>query len=268
MTTYTLNKEHNGIEISFDVKPSTDTLTTLKENGFRWHRTKKVWYAKQTDDRLSFAESLATLTDAPIAKETIKDRQKALREVYMDEIKKCWTNPRMIDYFYKDGSFIVELDNGDITNIEKPRIETSFCFGYGYCGVSTKDDYDNAYNAMRNAQTNTEYFISENMRDIERYLENLHDTSLVCYKHLHYTGQEIGAKLKGISFERAYNLPDNGTMPSDYNGCHDCEILSDRERQALIAGYEEVKKAFRKRLDTYLKKYGLSKLHTWTYLSD
>ena len=34
------------------------------------------------------------------------------------------------------------------------------------------------------------------------------------------------------------------------------------------ASDEEVKKAFIKRLNTYLKKYGLSKLHTWTYLVD
>ena len=268
MASYTLNQEHNGIEISFDHKPGQDVLTALKSAGYRWHHTKKVWYAKQTADRLTLAASLAELTDAPQQIPQKKDRQKELRAVYMDEIKKCWSSPKMIDYFNKDGGYIVELANGDIVSIDKPSIETSFCFGYGYCGVSTQEDSDNAYDAMHYADTHEDYFIHENMKSIEGYIETLKDDRMIAYKHLHYTGQEHGAKLKSISFERAYNLPDDGTMPSDYNGCHDCEILTAAERAALLAGYEEVKKAFKKRLDTYLKKYGLSKLHTWTYLRD
>lgn len=37
---------------------------------------------------------------------------------------------------------------------------------------------------------------------------------------------------------------------------------------ALIKGYEVVKEQFIKRLNTYLKRYGLTKLNVWTYLSD
>lgn len=59
MTTYTLNAEHNGIEISFDSIPSKETRETLKADGFRWHNMKKVWYAKQTAERLALAEKLA-----------------------------------------------------------------------------------------------------------------------------------------------------------------------------------------------------------------
>lgn len=55
---FTLNDEHNGIEISFNGKPAQETIDQLKVNGFRWHRFKKVWYAKQSSDRLTFAESL------------------------------------------------------------------------------------------------------------------------------------------------------------------------------------------------------------------
>lgn len=66
MTTYSINKEHNGIEIKFDNKPNQDTLTNLKANGFRWHRVKKLWFAKQTDKRLALASALADGTTAPI----------------------------------------------------------------------------------------------------------------------------------------------------------------------------------------------------------
>lgn len=58
MTTYALNQEFNGIEISFDGKPIASILEALKENGFRWHRVKKLWYAKQTPERLELAQTI------------------------------------------------------------------------------------------------------------------------------------------------------------------------------------------------------------------
>lgn len=59
MTTYTLNEKFNGIEITFDSKPAADIRSTLKENGFRWHNKKALWYAKNTPERLTLAEMLA-----------------------------------------------------------------------------------------------------------------------------------------------------------------------------------------------------------------
>lgn len=59
MTTLTLNQELNGIEIRFDAKPLQTTLDGLKKLGFRWHRQKKFWYAKQTPERLEMAQAIA-----------------------------------------------------------------------------------------------------------------------------------------------------------------------------------------------------------------
>ena len=53
-----LNKQLNGIELIFQEKPATEILTMLKENGFRWHRQKKLWYAKVTDERKAFVKEL------------------------------------------------------------------------------------------------------------------------------------------------------------------------------------------------------------------
>lgn len=58
MTTITMNNEKNGIEIRFDGKPENSIIVALKENGFRWSGKQKMWYAKQSADRISFAESL------------------------------------------------------------------------------------------------------------------------------------------------------------------------------------------------------------------
>lgn len=57
--TYTLNEELNGIEITFTGVPSEEVRNKLKTNGFRWSKYKKVWYAKQSEERLQFAKMLA-----------------------------------------------------------------------------------------------------------------------------------------------------------------------------------------------------------------
>ena len=58
-----LNKELNGIELSFDRKPERATLDAIKAQGFRWNGKKCVWYAKQTADRLTFAETLGQIAE-------------------------------------------------------------------------------------------------------------------------------------------------------------------------------------------------------------
>lgn len=64
MTTYTINPELNGIEITFDNKPEAATLEALKAAGFRWHRVKKMWYAKNTPERMTLAESIGETAGA------------------------------------------------------------------------------------------------------------------------------------------------------------------------------------------------------------
>lgn len=59
MTTLTINKELNGIEITFGNKPAQKVIDSLKTNGFFWHKAKKLWYAKNTAERLAFAKSIA-----------------------------------------------------------------------------------------------------------------------------------------------------------------------------------------------------------------
>jgi hypothetical protein len=56
--TYKLNDEKQGIEIHFDSKPSEEVREQLKINGYRWSK-RGFWYAKQSQETLSLAESLA-----------------------------------------------------------------------------------------------------------------------------------------------------------------------------------------------------------------
>jgi hypothetical protein len=54
-----LNAEKQGIEVVFSSKPGEEVRAQLKAHGFRWSRRAGLWYAKQTPERLEFAQQLA-----------------------------------------------------------------------------------------------------------------------------------------------------------------------------------------------------------------
>ena len=78
--TMTLNSALNGIEITFPEKPSQNTLTALKTNGFRWHKQKKVWYAKQTPERLTVAQEITDGKEITAAENTGKPTPKTKKK--------------------------------------------------------------------------------------------------------------------------------------------------------------------------------------------
>ncbi|MGG3920409.1 LPD29 domain-containing protein [Geobacillus thermodenitrificans] len=75
--TYTLNDELNGIEISFTGVPSEEIRQQLKQLGYRWHKVKKIWYAKQSTERLEFAKMLVGEETEEQQTETITDQLEA-----------------------------------------------------------------------------------------------------------------------------------------------------------------------------------------------
>lgn len=54
--TWARNEELHGIEITFKEKPEKAVRDMLKSVGFRWHNTKQLWYAKETEARVKVAE--------------------------------------------------------------------------------------------------------------------------------------------------------------------------------------------------------------------
>lgn len=66
MCTMAINNELNGIELVFEARPAKEILESIKAAGFRWHNLKKLWYAKQTPERMALAEKLSGGT-SPVA---------------------------------------------------------------------------------------------------------------------------------------------------------------------------------------------------------
>ena len=59
------NSERDGIEITFNTKPSAETLATLKQKGFRWSSRQQLWYCPHTPDIMSWTETTFGSKDNP-----------------------------------------------------------------------------------------------------------------------------------------------------------------------------------------------------------
>lgn len=55
------NREYSGLELTFDKRPDQSVIDSLKEQGFRWHNKKKLWFAKETEARIAFARRLGAI---------------------------------------------------------------------------------------------------------------------------------------------------------------------------------------------------------------
>ena len=82
MLNITLNNAKNGIEIRFENKPGDDVLTALHEYGFHWSGKQKMWYAKQTDERIAFANSLAEKEGSFISEKVLNQKKTEIYDLW------------------------------------------------------------------------------------------------------------------------------------------------------------------------------------------
>ena len=165
--------------------------------------------------------------------------------------------------------YALKFDNNFLC-FEKPTIKTSFCFGYGQNGISTQKDYEGARKQERNMETNQHAFINANLEALNKSIEDIET----------FISQWIDKEEK--FFSSRYNkifICKNScdhlaylTWSWDYENIRNKEmIIREATKEDLILIIEVYKQQienFKKRLNTYLKRYGLSKLRTWTYLVD
>ena len=167
-----LNKKLNGIELIFQEKPETEILTMLKENGFRWHRQKKLWYAKVTDERKAFVKELqkanaeiisvsnnvsVTPTKAKTKKQPVNKYGVKVGDMFCDTWGYGQTN---VDFYQ-----VVDL-KGSITVVLKPVKKNARMIGdMSYMVSPIKDDFIEGKYKTR-LMTNGEETIQRRVKDI------------------------------------------------------------------------------------------------------
>lgn len=173
-----------------------------------------------------------------------------------NELKKVWgSNQKMIDYCLKRADEVIEFHDAIVTLV-KPFIQTEYCFGYGQNLISDEEEEKIANENVKTATTDTQWFIDKNLAQCD-VLEGLDDPyrSMVAVLVKSYENSQICHLWVMSSFEAQ---EDRRVV----------RVLADDEVKMVKSAVERQKAKFTKRLNSYLKRYGLSKVNAWSYLRD
>ena len=191
-------------------------------------------------------------------------------------------------YYNKSIENVFKISDTEYYPLDKPYIKTSFCFGYGYCLQSTEEESNSAFECSRQAREDVTFFINENLEDInhkiaviEYYLLPVEDWKAredyfnTCYNNntMRY-GEQMNTPyicsfyedMRGVEVKLSYfnEIRDENIISQPY-------VLRKATHEELEIIHENLIQ-FRlrliKRLNTYLKKYGLNHITSWTYLRD
>lgn len=200
----------------------------------------------------------------------------ALMDRYRADISAVWgPNESMIKYCLGQVQGIAELKDGRYFILEKQPIEKYFCYGYSLSRYDT-EDYDRANRAADNALKDKNNFIRENMKRINQAIQALDDPYYMPVVRKCYPGHDCGG-LVSLEYERIVNILDDcggsanleeikGTI-IEGNGRR-YYILTDEEKEMVRAAYKVAAEQHEKKVLAYLKRYGLSKVHSWSYWQD
>lgn len=189
-----------------------------------------------------------------------KNTQKELKAQYKILLADVWKDNRMIDYCSKSADVVIKTEKGFFLAIDKKSIKKNFCFGYSLSRDNT-ESFDSANNMVRFSRESKEYFLNENVKDLKNKIAFYSDKSNDLWFQNHYISQKNDLLKKVVSF-RFFELPKNIDDVKEY------QKVSDNDRALIVEAYKKELELFTKRLETYLKKYGLSKINSWSYWQD
>lgn len=149
---------------------------------------------------------------------------------------------------------LIRLSNGKIVEIEKPKMQTDFCFGYDWVDPNGEEE-DAADKMAEYAKKSQEYFIKKNLEQVDKLVAR---ADIPGYKgYLWSSGTE---NIYSVSFMDEYR------RMTAFAGKG--EELTEKDKTTYIDALQACKARFEKRLQTYLKRYGMSKVRTWSYVID
>lgn len=212
-----------------------------------------------------FNDIIQALNEERIRDKHPTTKGKELMEEYLKEISKAWSGD-MLEYFKKKVSSLHRLSNGGILSFDKPKIETSFCFGYSDSAYDT-EDYDNANHMAHHAATSEEYFLEQNLKyydDKIKTIEDKDEYSHLCISRTSYSSQREPMNVWDYKVLQYWQYND----AKERNYYTDLQEVNDEDRKIILNALKEERAKFEKRLKAYLKRYGLSKVKSWSYWRD
>ena len=211
-----------------------------------------------------------------------KEQRQYIAGVYARDV---WHNDvHMVEYCGRQIAAVAWLPDGSFIPVEKQSLEKRFCFGEsGY-------DYWDAVKMAQHARTSEDYFTAENMRKYQETIDDLKKqredvfpdccagcTRVYVIADRAYYDQPDGSPLKDITWFAVSDLIDalgGSVYKKDVPGAHftarnnSFHVPTNEELDIIIGAYEYAAGEHLKKVKTYLKRYGMSKIHTWTYWRD
>ena len=168
------------------------------------------------------------------------------------ELFKTW-------YYLDHTAEALKVDEKHFITFDKQDIEKSFCFGWSAMYGPTCEEATDMCHNFSEAE-----FKAENLKRFDREykhaLEAVEDEQITLgQNYTRGTSEESGAEIMFIKKRGA----------KDYDGDITLSVEdSTKLREAYKQKVQDLRNEFEKRLDSYLKKYGLSKIRRWTYCAD
>ena len=237
-----------AIAVTGDTRPIADKL---KEMGGRFNPRLSCgpgWiFSKRKEDELRAVLAGARTEKGEQKKAVADDAQ--LRQEYLAYVEQMNDTEYWKGVYRKNWGYAVKLSDGWCI-IDKPRIENKFCFH------DEGPQYDFYCSLMADEKKLRNYFLSENLADIDGEIANLRKNEPL------YTRPKSNNSVEVLTHYAIYGFYEYA------QGKKEPRQITPEERASLLTAYGIIRQNFEKRLQAYLKKYGTSKLHTWTYWAD
>lgn len=147
------------------------------------------------------------------------------------------------DYYRKYCVGAVKLNDGYYL-MSKPSIETKFCFH------DEGPNYEFYKELMADDKKMKEYFIDKNLRNIDIRIDQLQSMRPMIITSS-WSDNRKSYEEENYRYEREGDVR-----------------MTEEQRSELVKALQWKRAQFEKRLQSYLKRYGLTKIHTWTYWKD
>lgn len=169
---------------------------------------------------------------------------------YLNEFAELKDDPA---YYKKQYSIVLKMEDGIYIPIEKSKIENRFCFhdeGPGY----------ELYKKVTETElTLKKYFLNRNLNELKSNIENFSNPQ---------NGKKVWIDIWDSKSEQCTVAVYDDYSYDRNKGTYGHREATPNEIGMIIEAYKIELSNFEKRLQTYLKRYGVSKIDTWTYWAD
>lgn len=277
--TVTENTEKNGIEIRFAEKPSPSVIAELKANRWRWSRFGGCWYNFANEENRAFAKAIAGGAPVPnpsvekSAPSQVQSAIKALEENAKQSLAeyRAWlvADPKRIADIWKhdveghmkDLVGAVRLDNGSWLKFDKPTIKTSYCHGEDDRGQGDEGPGTIAFAEKCCAGFRSEIGFKNHNHVKSQFNEGRGDVyAYPCFQRENWrvVCGDGRARLETVQVLERYRRDWKETTTE----------VSEKEWKAIRSMEAWRAISMRRRVNAYWKRFGSSKLRTWTYWTE